>query len=312
MTETIVDQRVVQGSPGTIRWTYTNSDGEPVDPSGTVTVGIVDEDGDEIVATSTATTNPEPGVYEYDVTAANTAALGQWTATFTNGTISADVIVEVCGGRLINRAELDRFEPSVRASGATLRELILAAEVEVERICGRAFVPRWRRVTLDGTGRVDLPLPDSDIRSVSSITIAGTALDLVTAEVTVEGRTVRRGDNSAFTADFANIVATYTHGWDRPPHDLKRAIARRVRHFAHQSNTGVGDRAVSYTNEHGNYRLDDPAALATGIPWVDAIYDRYSTRRNLHAGDGSAGGSSGPDPVSMPLHIDVQQGSLYH
>ena len=75
------------------------------------------------------------------------------------------------------------------------------------------------------------------------------------------------------------VVVEYEHGFDRPPADL---VTAAIQHLRHQLNTFVSssliDRATQVqTIEGQNMQLATPGRFGfdTGIPGVDAVYQRY-------------------------------------
>ncbi|MGF1954189.1 hypothetical protein, partial [Lactococcus lactis] len=100
------------------------------------------------------------------------------------------------------------------------------------------------------------------------------------------------------------IVIEYTAGWDAPPAELKDAALLRLRSVLNRATTIVPNRATSFVAEGGvTYRLDTAAAFKTGIPDVDAVYDRYSTREF---------DDQEPYPASHQMVFDPQWFSVYH
>lgn len=145
-----------------------------------------------------------------------------------------------------------------------------AAEEDFEELCHRAFVPRiatcWRR-----GGDDILLLPFRDLRTVESVTLGGTELDLSGVEVdpTIGGLRMPGG----WPDGLLNI--TYTHGYDSPPAGVKRAVLLLAKEYALPS--AIPSRATVLTNDVGSYRISvaDKNTGRTGIPDVDAAIARY-------------------------------------
>lgn len=291
------------------------------DSSTTVTVAVTDANGTSV--TSGSATSAGVGRYTFALAGqAQTMLLTvTWTGTIAGASVTETGYAEVVGGFFFTLVE-------GRASDATLAdtgkypttELIakrLEVEVECEEICDRAFVPRYKRITLDGSGTSELMLAGvNEIRSIRSVKMATgvgetftalTAGQLAKLAVTPD-RVVLRTDGDIWLEGRSNVIVELEHGLDVPPTDLKRAALRRFRASLNAARSGVPDRALSFTTDvGGTYRLSMPGAYTTGIPDVDAAYERYSLR------SGVGGGEDPRDvPASRLLNFDSQHYSLFH
>jgi hypothetical protein len=169
-------------------------------------------------------------------------------------------------------------------------------------------------VTLDGTGTSELLLPDQDVRTIRAVRVApmfGQAyVDLTDPELAVlsvtSDKVLRRTDQSIWTEGDANVVVEYEFGLDAPPVPLQEAALVRFRSLLNKHRTAIPDRAATFTaTDGGTYRLSLPGRYSTGIPDVDAVYQRY--------GAGAQGGTGGPGtPASRRLDFDPQWLSMYH
>lgn len=313
-------QRIRAGSAATLTLTTTDSDGEPAEASGTVTVGVAKADGTAVVAAGTATTHTSgSATYTVALTATQTATLELLTATWTNGTSTWTTRHEIVGGFLFTVAQARAFDATVLGFAATntfTDDQILAARGPIERrvefICDRAFVPRYSRLTLDGTGTTDLVLGVSEPRTVRSARVyasAGSstysslsATSLAGLALTDDG-TIRRTDNNVWTEDRANIVVEVEHGWDNPPDDLVDAVLLHLRHYLTRPRSAMLDRATSLSDGDGaSYNLATAEIYRTGIPEVDAVYDAYSRRSR----------GTAKVPASRILTMQSQYRSMFH
>lgn len=317
-------QRILRGVAATLSVTLTDGDGTAAAASGAVTVGVIRADGTVLVAAGTATANPSTGVYTVGLTPAQNAALDLLTATWTDagdGSVHTS-LHEVVGGFLFSVAEARDLEPTLADTSAYPTAKILQVRTEVEQeceaICDVAFVPRYRRARVDGTGGVELLLPDHEIRTVRSVRTyadsdtyaALTSAQLAELLVFPDDRRIERPATAAFDLGRLNVVVEYEHGYDAPPPDLKRANVRHLRHRLNAGKSGIPDRANRLTTNQGvTYDLERPGPFSTGIPDVDAVYQRYSKR----SGDGDEDGTGGAvRPRSRSFDLDPQRGSLFH
>jgi hypothetical protein len=70
---------------------------------------------------------------------------------------------------------------------------------------------------LDGNGRLQIRLKERPIRDLTSVAVDG---NLLTPEMfNLRDSVLRRTDRIAWPYGFANVVVTYSHGWDAIPDD---------------------------------------------------------------------------------------------
>ncbi len=211
MAETV--QRLLVGKPGTLSVTILDTNGNPVVPSGAVTVGVQSVSGQTIVAPGTAATDGAlTGVCTVPVTAVQTAKLDQWTATWTdsgNGSTQTSDH-EVVGGFFFSIADARASDPvladTAKYPDTTLLTMRQAVEEECEFICDVPFVPRYRRVLCDGTAEPEIFVLDSKIRTIRSAMIitadtTGGAYIYLPPVLSIASTT------TSFTVTFASDVA---------------------------------------------------------------------------------------------------------
>lgn len=306
-------------------------DETPTDPTGTPTCAIVDANGTS-VATPTVTVLGDGSGRVTTPLTAQTAV--KWLTVAYTATVGGSSRVEydqveIVGGFLFELAEARASDSSLADTSKYPTADLLAqrqrVEEECEQICDQAWVVRYRRLVLSGTGTWDLPVPDGGdvnragilLRGVRTLrrasvapTLDGTFTDLTAGELAAvavtDGGMLRRTDGQAWTEGIQNIVVEYEFGNDAPPSDLKDMSMVRLRQRLNLNKSGIPDRAQSYTVEGGGtYRLSMPEAFKTGAPEVDAAYWRYSRR--------SAGGDSDkPMPAGVTVTYEPQRYSLYH
>jgi hypothetical protein len=240
-----------------------------------------------VVTGPTAATHGATGVYTY--TLPGQAALDlldvSWVGIVGGATVTLTDRVEIVGGFLFGLAEARGSDSSLsdplRYTTADLADKRLAVEIEAERICGWAFVPRFERLTLSGDGTTELTLPFQKLRAVRAIsTTVQPGLPVVVTPLTYvavepNGR-ITRYDGGIFPVGTANVIVEFEHGWDYPPEDLKDKAMYRLRSLLNLTRSGVPDRVSSYSTPDGAvYRITLPTRGSTGIPEVDAVYQRH-------------------------------------
>ena len=313
-------QRVLQGAPAALTVTLADQDGTPAAAVGALTVAVSQADGTVVLAAGTATTAGATGTYTAALTAAQTAALNLLTAVWTDGGNARTVTTkhEIVGGFFFNIADARGSNDGLISNTTKYPDPAILAtrqevEEEAERICDVAFVPRYNRAVLDGIATPEMVLPHNRIRVVRSIRIfpvpgatpytALTTTQLAGLVIDDDGM-IHRTDFGFFDEGRGNIIVEYEHGHDQPPADVRRAGLTRLRSRLNLEKSGVNERATTFTAENGqSYKLSVADAYRTGIPEVDAAYERYSYRDR---------GGMGPLPASRPLNLDPQRYSIWH
>ena len=293
---------------------------DPTDSTTTVTVTVKDPSGATVASGNAA--HGDTGVYTFALPgqSALTELTVSWSATIASAAVVEVDQVEVAGGFFFTlregRASDVSLADDTRYPGAALIEARTQVEQECEEICARSFVPRYRRVTLSGNDTSDLILPDAEVRTIRSATVAPrfgqTAVALTVGQLAalapLPDGTLRRTDGLWWTGGEQNVVIEYECGLDGPPRDLVTAALTRFRTRLNIGRSAVPDRASSFTSaEGGTYRLTLPDAFKTGIPEVDAVYSRYSLRTGSGTGQGGR-----PIPAGRTLSYDPQYNSLFH
>jgi len=240
-----------------------------------------------VVAGPTAAAHPGTGVYTYVLSGA--ASLDHvdvsWVGDVGGAVVTLTDRVEIVGGFLFGLAEARGSDSSLsdplRYTTADLADKRMAVEIECERICGWAFVPRFDRLVLSGDGTSTIVLPRQKVRAVRAISTTvqpGTPMVVTPlTHIAVEpGGRVVRYDGGIFPVGTANVVMEIEHGWDYPPEDLKDKAMYRLRSLLNLTRSGVPDRVSSYSTPDGAiYRITLPSRGSTGIPEVDAVYARH-------------------------------------
>jgi len=307
----IADQQILQGVAATLEWFNVDGNGNAVAASGTVTIGVDGADGTEILAAATATTadSARTGRYTRALTAPQTADLDVLTATWTDdGDSSAHTTtVEIIGRPLVTFEEARSSHASLASvSDELLLEKLLAATGELEWICNRAFSPRYRYDTLDGTGEQRLTPGHPDIRTIEAVSVDGTAYTSgELADLYIKGlhdEHLDQTDGSVWPEGQNNTVLGYTFGLPGLPPDVREAFLARFRILVHGPKSGIPDRTTQMSVDGATYQLDRANQYKTGFDAIDAVYGRWSTRSS----------DDKPRPYSQQLDFNPQYLSLYH
>jgi len=317
--------RIAKNTAGTLSTTFF-VDETATDSSTTVTYAVVDAAG--VSVASGNATHGATGVYSFTLAAQSALKLLTitWSATIGGSATTQVTYAEIVDGFFFTLAEGRASDSSLSDTStyptADLTAARLEVEAECETICDRAFVPRYARVTLDGSGTSEVLLQHSDpsrsvadVRTIRSVSMSDspdgtftsfTAAQIADLAVTPDGTLIRTGGD-IFTEGRRCVIVEFEYGLDRPPADLVRATLTRFRTVLNLNKSGVPDRASSFTVvDGGTFRLDMPGPFKTGIPTVDAAYGRYSRRPT---GTGPTGRAV---PASRTLTYTPQAGSMFH
>lgn len=287
-------QRILRNVPAVLSVTLVDSDGTPRAAVGDVTVEVKRSDDTIIVEETEADAGSDTGVFITPLTAANSESLDELSATWTEGGGGVyTTVIDVVGGYYFSLAEARRAAPNFTDKQKYSDELILKVRQEVEeeceRICNRAFVPRFKRMqfAFTGDGLDRLKLPNVDVRAVSAMTIDGAqvAPSALVVESYGEVRYLAGGRFGALRPYGAGVIVSYEYGLDNPPADLRRAALIRFASRLSLSKTGVPDRAEFQIVDGRTFTLTTPGVRGshTGIREVDEVYDAYAFNPQVEA-----------------------------
>lgn len=284
LTVAVAERRILRGVSPTLAYQFLDADGNPAAPAGVVTIGITTADGTDLVTAGTATTGTDTAPRTYALAAVNT--LEQLTVTWTDaGDTSTQVqLVDVVGGFFFSAAQARTAETAIADGNEYTTEQIGDARREVEDecewICAVAFVPRFCRVALDGSGRSLLRTRNLELRTLRAVTVDGDAYSGPELEAVLLDRPAGtlRLPSGHWPAGVGNVTVEYEHGLDRPPVDLVKASIIRLRHRLNMNRSAIPDRAERFVFGDATFVLSMPGQFKTGIPDVDAVYGRYSRR----------------------------------
>jgi hypothetical protein len=276
--------RVLRTNPATISHTWWVGE-TPAAATG-VTATVKRLDGTAIAGSPFASADAPDGTSTFTLPGQSNldAYTIDWTATVAAAVRTERDYVEICGGYLFELREARTLPPALPANKyttATLEALRVEVEQDIERICNTAFVPRFRRVALTGSGFENLATPDADLRVLRAVSVDGVAWSpsaVATVGVSESGVLSLHSGwwPLPWTPGRRNIVVEYEYGRNLQPFSVRRAGMIWTRQRAGLTDTTVPYRATSFTAVDGGvYRLATPSGESSGIPEVDAVLDRY-------------------------------------
>lgn len=205
-----------------------------------------------------------------------------WTGTIGGAPVTGRDYLEVVGGFLFDLpTAVARYSLSAYTFAQLAAERI-DVEQECERICRRAFVPRFAWEKLNGSGTPQLHVLWPYLRAVRAVRVGGVAWSApdVAALGFADHGVITRPGGAVWPAGAGNVIVEYEHGADVPPAEISNMSMSRLKSKLAQPKSGIPERSLSYTTVDGGvYRLSTPSADATGIPDVDAAYQRYQRKR---------------------------------
>lgn len=281
----VAHQRIVRAAAAVLTGTLVDQDGEPASAAGAVTVRVQRADGTDLLAAGTATTDGTGGVYTVALTSAQTADLDLLTATWSEDDQERAVTLhEIVGGVYFTVAQARIADASIaveKYGDEAVRDARTEVEQQCEAIVGVALVPRYARVAVDAHAGGWVVLPNRQVRSIRTVSTVLTDGSLE-AWTTDRVSQLHLDHRLELGIGSGRVVVEYEHGLDRPPADLVKAA---IQHTRHQLSTftvsSLIDRATQVqTIEGQSMQLATPGRFGfdTGIPTVDAVYQRYRKR----------------------------------
>jgi hypothetical protein len=274
-------ERILQNTPGSLsqQW-YEN--GVAVDP-GTVNVNVTRADGSALI-TGGAVSGTGTGARTLSLSTTHTALLDRLTVTWIStgkGTLVS--YVEVVGGFLFSLAELTALKPTNATwTTAQLVSTRMAVEESLEDACGVAFVPRYARETVSGTGTTGLLLKWPKVRAIraASSTYNGTTTTLSASDLLgLTWGSYAGLYGYSWTQGYPWIVG-YEHGYDGPPERVRQAALLLAKSWLFRG--PIDDRASVFNAgaDGGTYSLVVPGRNGSvfGLPEVDTVVSEYGHR----------------------------------
>jgi hypothetical protein len=189
--------------------------------------------------------------------------------------------VEVVGGFLFTIDQARATSPLGNTTQYPTQAIVDArtlAETTLEDLCGVAFVPRYARERVAGTGTNQLLLRPR-VSAVRSVTIDGTDYTQSQLDALVtDGNGVVYSPNDRWTAGYGNVTLTYEHGYDRVPPRVSQACLLLAKNWLVKG--PLDDRMTSMSTDDGTFSLLTPGIRGSyvGIPEVDAVINEFSLR----------------------------------
>jgi hypothetical protein len=281
-------QHLLRGVPGTLSVTYENAEGAAADP-GVVTVTVTRADGTVLVSGVNATgTGATPRTY--GLLAAQAGQLDVLTVSWSSPTLGTlTTTVEIVGALLYTVGEARAFHDGAMSDATKYpASRIEQARVRIldafEEICQVAFVPRYRRERLSGSGTNRLILPTKRVSAVRAVETRSGAIwtafgpaDVADLLIEPWGQ-VTRESLGLFPAGERNVRVAWEHGYSQPPDEIRRAALIVTRYQLVESN--IHDRATAMSVEGGTFSLATAGMRGAwyGLPFVDSVLQRYSER----------------------------------
>jgi hypothetical protein len=203
---------------------------------GTVAVEITRADGTVLASGNATLVAGPPPSYTFPLPAQDDLddLDVRWSGTFSGLSQAQLDQVEIVGGFFFSgvegRAADPAFADQATYPAAALRQCRHEVEETIESVIQAAlgkrvaFVPRFRRAVLSGTGLDAVELPDYFVRTVRSVTITGETAFTVAELADLVAESGRLSSTlRTWTSGRRNVVVAYEHGLDGPPPQIRRA-----------------------------------------------------------------------------------------
>ncbi len=272
-------------------------DGDLTDCAGAVTATVKRLDGTQISGSPFTATHGTVGVYTFQLPARTQVDMltVDWAGSLAGANVVIRDYADIVGGfyfgideaREVLKTIIARNPLAYTASSIAAKRT--AVEQECDAISGRAWVPRFARFAVDGSGMPEILVPDLFVRTVRAVSIvesdgsltAYTAGQLARIQGNRSGSIVRL-DGDSWPLGTNNIIVEYEHGLDMPTIEIHDATLQRLRSSVNHTNPTIPDRVLSYTTDTGAvFRLQPATPRSTGIDTIDAAYKRQSTARKF-------------------------------
>ena len=280
-------RRILRDSAETLSVTFYSGE-TGTDADGAVTVGIVDEAGDTIVASGTSTTSAGSGDYTYALTAQSdlNRLIATWSGTW-GSAMEFVTYHDVVGGFYTTPAEVRAMDSisgeATTFSAADVVDAIAYAETIIDDYTGASWVQRYERDVLNGTNDQTIKVTRMFPTKVLAASIDGTALsaskinDIALFE---NGYLTRKDDVWTYTDPGNKVIIDYEHGAAKAaPNDIRWAARTLARYHLLEQVSRIPDRAISVQSEFGQIQLAQPGMnRPTPLPDVNVVLNRHRHR----------------------------------
>lgn len=212
-----------------------------------------------------------------------------WTGTIDGTTVTWTEDIELVGGYLFEISDLraqDRAFENLDKYPTDALKLVrnwVEDVIEGPRAADIAFVPRGRRVTVQGPSDLTqnaaygLEVPDYELRTVYSGSVNGTALtNTQLANFVCDDNYIWRTDTT-WAAGHRNIKLHYAHGYDRAPGAITRAALMLAREYLVKSDLPGRATATSIGDQMFRLTIAGRDGV-TGLPDVDAAIEQFGRK----------------------------------
>jgi hypothetical protein len=288
----VPNTQIFRGAPATVNVTLADQYGEPRS-GGDVVVTVTRADGTAIRTEVAAVDGATTGVKQITLDPADTNALDELRFAWQEEDGQAiETTVEVVGGYYFTVGEARKAGPGLddadKYPDALVRAARATVEEWIEKVTGRAFVPRFTSARLSGNDRQTLWLPHPDVRRVRSLGVRNPtgvfyADGLDTLGIDGAGRIT--APLGSFPYGAHNIEVAYEYGLDSPPQRIKTAALMLIREALKFTKTGAPDSATYQVIEGRVFGIPQPGVRGsrTGIPHVDEALDEWEFKRGSAA-----------------------------
>lgn len=265
--------------------TYT-PDGIAGTPNSPPTVTIDSARRDQTILTDSPSSYLSTGLYYFDVSpstptdAGVTELLDELTVTWEYTLSGADQVVEDTVAVVAQRLATTRMVDDVLNRGGTATDheartvaaALLYAEDAFEEACNQVFSRRWGTVTSDGSGELDMFVPDYPISSILTAAVSDQAVTVADLETYPTGRIY---NPSGWATGRRNVTLTYEYGPAAVPAPVSRAVALIASSVL--ADGPWDDRGFGVTTDGGFVRLltAGVSGAAFSIPEVQAAVHAY-------------------------------------
>lgn len=281
------------GQDSTIEFIAYDSTGTQAD-LGTFTIGIVDANGDEVVAPGTAVTDNSDGTYEYTLAAQSAPAflIVTWTEA---GGDAFTTYLDVQDSFLFNEAQLRVFDDAAIGDTSQYSDDAIAKMHQrvveyMEAFTSRSWIRRYNRTVLPGNGQRVLDLSRGFDRTATGLTLmrpgarrdiisiirANDGADVTTSNIVIHDGVLERTDAAwakATSDSPLNVTVEYEYGQPYPVDGADRIAMLIARQWLVSSRIPANN--SSFNDALGTFTFADESRLP---------FEAYSWLRNHKTG----------------------------